>query len=277
MAGARKRGLLAFYEEDIMKLPFKQIFASAKEFVRANTPSIMIGAGIISMGAAVISAARATPLALDRLDEKADELDVMPCDLTKTERFQAVWRCYVPAIILALTGTASIVGGHVIQIRRTIAIASAAALTEQAFAEYKAIAAEQLGEAGVTAVREKLADKKIEKANHAESNSIEELPTSSAAVRCLEPYSGRFFWSDANAIERAVNAANRILLDEGSLSLNEFYDELGLDHIPPGEAIGWNYYRDQLIKIHFTARLAEGSRPVLVFDYDTRPSTNFMH
>ena len=55
-----------------MKIPFKQIFASAKKFVHANTPSIMIGAGIISMGAAVISAARATPLALDRLDEKAE-------------------------------------------------------------------------------------------------------------------------------------------------------------------------------------------------------------
>lgn len=260
-----------------MRIPFKQIFASAKEFVHANTPSIMIGAGIISMGAAVISAARATPLALDCLDEKAERLDILPCDLTRKERFQAVWRCYVPAIILALTGAASIVGGHAIQIRRTIAIASAAALTEQAFAEYKAIAAEQLGEAGVTAVREKLADKEIEKANHANPNSIDEHPISATAVRCLEPYSGRFFWSDANAIERAVNAANRILLDEGSLSLNEFYDELGLDHIPPGEAIGWNYYRDQLIRIHFTARLAEGTKPVLVFDYDTRPSTNFMH
>lgn len=258
-----------------MKLNFKQIIASAKKFVHANTPSIMIGAGVISMGAAVISAARATPLALDRLDEKADELDVMPCDLTRKERFQATWRCYIPATIFALTGAASIVGGHVIQIRRTIAIASAAALTEQAFAEYKAIAAEQLGEAGVTAVREKLADKEIEKnANHL--SDAETCPTT-GAVRCLEPYSGRFFWSDANAIERAVNAANRILLEEGSLSLNEFYDELGLDHIPPGEAIGWNYYRDQLIKIHFTARLAEGTKPVLVFDYDTRPSTNFMH
>ena len=260
-----------------MKIPFKQIFTSAKSFIRANTPSIMIGAGIISMGAAVISAARATPLALDRLDEKADELDVLPCDLTRKERFQATWRCYVPALTLALTGAASIVGGHVIQIRRTIAIASAAALTEQAFAEYKAIAAEQLGEVGVTAVREKLADKEIENASQAEPNSIGEQPTSSAAVRCLEPYSGRLFWSDANAIERAVNAANRILLDEGSLSLNEFYDELGIDRIPPGEALGWNYYRDQLIKIHFTARLAEGTKPVLVFDYDTRPNTNFMH
>ena len=110
-----------------MKIPFKQIFASAKKFVHANTPSIMIGAGIISMGAAVISAARATPLALDRLDEKADELDVLPCDLTRKERFQATWRCYVPALTFALTGAASIVGGHVIQIRRTIAIAAAAA------------------------------------------------------------------------------------------------------------------------------------------------------
>ena len=258
-----------------MKMNFKQIFASAKKFVHANTPSIMIGAGVISMGAAIISAARATPLALDRLDEKAEELEVMPCDLTRKERFQATWRCYVPAMIFALTGAGSIVGGHVIQIRRTIAIASAAALTEQAFAEYKAIAAEQLGEAGVTAVREKLADKEIEK-NTSHLSDAETCPTT-GAVRCLEPYSGRFFWSDANSIERAVNAANRILLEEGSLSLNEFYDELGLDHIPPGEAIGWNYYRDQLIKVHFTARLAEGTKPVLVFDYDTRPSTNFMH
>lgn len=258
-----------------MKLNFKQIFVSAKKFVHANTPSIMIGAGVISMGAAIISAARSTPLALDCLDEKADELDVMPCDLTRKERFQATWRCYLPATIFALTGIASIAGGHIIQIRRTIAIASAAALTEQAFAEYKAFAAEQLGEAGVTAVREKLADKEIEK--NANRLSDTETCPSTGAVRCLEPYSGRFFWSDANSIERAVNAANRILLEEGSLSLNEFYDELGLDHIPPGEAIGWNYYRDQLIKIHFTARLAEGTKPVLVFDYDTRPSTNFMH
>lgn len=264
-----------------MKLNFKQIFASAKKFVHANTPSIMIGAGVISMGAAIISAARATPLALDRLDEKADELDVMPGDLTRKERFQATWRCYIPTTIFALTGIASIVGGHIIQIRRTIAIASAAALTEQAFAEYKAFAAEQLGEAGVTAVREKLADNEIKKTINKNkhqhiSESDSEIPAT-GAVCCLEPYSGRFFWSDANSIERAVNAANRILLEDGTLSLNEFYDELGLDHIPPGETIGWNYYRDQLIQIHFTARLAEGTKPVLVFDYDTRPSVNYMH
>ena len=84
-----------------MKIPFKQIFASAKKFVHANTPSILIGAGIISMSAAVISAARATPLALDRLDEKAEQLDGLPGDLTRKERFQAVWRCYVPALTLA--------------------------------------------------------------------------------------------------------------------------------------------------------------------------------
>ncbi|MBQ5562679.1 MAG: hypothetical protein IIT39_04770 [Clostridia bacterium] len=56
---------------------------------------------------------------------------------------------------------------------------------------------------------------------------------------CYETLSGRYFYSDIEKIRAAVNRANKIILEESYISLNEFYDELDLGHTGIGDSIGW--------------------------------------
>ena len=51
---------------------------------------------------------------------------------------------------------------------------------------------------------------------------------------------GRYFESNIQEIERAVAEANRIILTEGDLSLNDFYACLDLEAIELGEELGWS-------------------------------------
>lgn len=265
-----------------MGIPIKSALTSVGRFAKNNVSSIMTGAGVIGMGISIITAVKSTPLALDKLDEKADELMCEPCDLTVADRATATWKVYLPSVALFVSSAGLIVGGHIVQLRKTAAIASAAAITERAFSEFKAVAMEELGETGATAVREKLADRRLK--NHRENMAetpakapdIAGIPDSNS-VRCLEPISGRLFWSTMANITAAINEANAQMLEDGNLSLNDLNDYLGLDHIPPGDEIGWSYYRDKLLRAHFTARLGQGGYPLLVMDYDVYPSAGFTH
>lgn len=260
-----------------MGIPISKLLTNVKRFTKSNLSSLMIGGGIVAMGSSVVLAVKATPLALDRLDDKAEQEMCEPCDLTAKERISACWKVYTPAATAFIMGAGMIVGGHVVQLRKTAAIASAAALTERAFQEYRRVAMEQLGDTGNQAVRERLAERKAANVKDLSMNDADIPLEGMADVRCLEPISGRVFSSTQSKIEKAINDANAQLLEDGNLSLNDLNDQLGLDHIPPGDEIGWNYYRDKLLDVHFTARLASGGFPLLVMDYSVYPTSGFMH
>ena len=67
---------------------------------------------------------------------------------------------------------------------------------------------------------------------------------------CFDSLSGRYFKSDIDKIKRAVNNLNRELTYDMYVSLNDFYDELDLDHTKIGDELGWNL-DDGLIDVYF--------------------------
>ena len=87
---------------------------------------------------------------------------------------------------------------------------------------------------------------------------------------CYDSISGRYFKSDIEKIKKAENELNKKMLNEMYLSLNEFYDELGLRPTSLGNELGWNI-DDGLIDIHFSSQLSEDDQPCLVLDYCVAP------
>ena len=61
------------------------------------------------------------------------------------------------------------------------------------------------------------------------------------------------------------------MLSENYVSLNDFYDELGIGPTKLGDDLGWDIYKDGLIDIAFSSRLAEDGTPCLVMDYSVAP------
>ena len=71
---------------------------------------------------------------------------------------------------------------------------------------------------------------------------------------CYDAISGRYFKSDRDTINRAVNELNRQMRDDMYVTLNEFYYALGLDGTKLGDDLGWSI-----------------GTPCLVIDYRVAP------
>lgn len=53
-------------------------------------------------------------------------------------------------------------------------------------------------------------------------------------------FTGRYFKADKIKIERAVNKMNETLRNENYISLNEFYELIGLPYVDVGTELGWS-------------------------------------
>ena len=64
------------------------------------------------------------------------------------------------------------------------------------------------------------------------------------------------------------------MLVENYISLNEFYDEIGLKYTKIGDDLGWNIDKG-LIDVDFSAQLNGNGDPCLVLDYQIIPNYNY--
>lgn len=96
---------------------------------------------------------------------------------------------------------------------------------------------------------------------------------------CKDEYSGRYFYSNAAKIQHAIDKISMSLIGETWVSLNDFYDLIGLDNIKMGDDFGWGPEDCNFssIPITFTACLDDRSRPVLVVEFDVRPLMRYRY
>ena len=245
-----------------MKKPnISKIISSVRTSASKHSPEILTGIGIAGLVVTTVMAVRATPKALILIEDRKKEL--REDTLTPVETVKAVWICYVPA---ALTGTVSIaclIGANSVNLRRNAALATAYTLSESALKEYQ--------EKVVETIQDAVAKDRIEK-NPVSTNEV--IITEKGDTLCLDYPSGRYFKSDREKINKAVNELNRRMRDEMYISLNEFYYEIGLSGIGIGEELGWNI--DQgYIEPSFSCQLAEDGTPCLVISYLVGPRYDF--
>ena len=78
--------------------------------------------------------------------------------------------------------------------------------------------------------------------------SIED--TGYGQVLCLEGYSGRLFWSSYTAVENAIRDFNKKFIRDRNVSLNDFYELLGIEKTHLGYQMGWvhdpDWYDDEI-------------------------------
>lgn len=236
-----------------------------------HTPEILVGFGIAGMLTTTVLAVSATPKALRLIEERKREEDVdslPPVDVVKT-----VWKCYIPAAITAATSTACIIGACTKYQKRNTAIAAAYKLSETALSEYRNKVIETIGEKKEKLIREDIDKDRIEK-NPVSRNEV--IITEKGETLCYDYYSGRYFKSDIELIRRAANNLNReMTLGIGMyVSLNEFYDEIGLDHVPLGDELGWVVDKG-LIDPDFSSHITDDGRPCLVLGFVTPPRRDY--
>ena len=239
------------------------IAKSVRTAMKKHSPEILTGIGIAGMITTTVMAVRATPKALLLIEEKKDELGTDA--LTPIETVKAGWPCYIPAAIVGSFSVACLVGASSTNMRRNAALATAYTLSESTLKEYQEKVVEAVGEKKEQSIRDSVAKDKIAK------NPVREvIITEKGNTICFDAISGRYFKSDIDKIKRAEAELCRRMRDEMYVTLNEFYDEIGLDHTKLGDELGWNIDKGY-IELSFTSCLDSNSTPCLVIDYQVAP------
>lgn len=200
----------------------------ASLYARRNAPTILTCVGGIGVVATSVMAVKATPKALQLLEEaKADKGD----DLTKLEIVAVAGPAYIPAIVTGAATIACIFGANVLNQCQQASLASAYALIDNSYKEYKKKVEELYGKEANTQVQQEIAKDKY-KENDIQQEYDELL--------FYDEFSGRYFNATMERVLVAEYQVNRKLHNTGCDTLNHFYELVGLNPIDGGDTLGWS-------------------------------------
>ena len=253
------------------KLQLSKVAKDLGTVLSKHRPEILIGVGVSGMIATIVLAVRATPKAIELIEQKADDENCFPCEIKNVEKIKLCWKLYLPAAITGVASIACVIGAQSVNARRNAALAAAYALSDSTLREYRDKVIETIGEEKEKVVREKVAEEHLKK--NPDTNA-EVIVTNRGETLCYDSLSGRYFYSDPETIRQAVNDLNETMLNDMYVSLNEFYDNLDLDHTKLGDELGWSIDDGQL-RISFSSQLSSRNKPCLVLDYHTAPKYDY--
>lgn len=251
------------------KQTFKDFIGNVKRGIIKHSPEMLVGIGIAGMITSTVLAVKATPKAMKIIEARKKEEKVE--ELSKTEVVKTVWKCYIPSAVTCVLSATCLICANSVHSKRNTAAIAAYKLSEKALAEYKDAVIETIGEKKEKAVKDKVAEKNLEKNPVSKS---EVIFTDKGNTLCYESIGGRYFRSDIDTIKRVENVLNRQMLSNDYVSLNDFYDEIGLKQTDLGRELGWSV-SDGLIEFYFSSQLADDGTPCLVIDYSNPPKHGF--
>ncbi len=199
--------------------------------LKRNSPTILTCISAVGFIGTVVMAVRATPKAVKLIE--ADSCKNHEGDsnaYTKKEAVCSAWKCYLPATAAGVATIACMFGANALNKRQQASIASAYALLDQAYKEYRGKATELLGEDGDKHIREEIAKDKC----------VKKQPPEDGYMMFCDEYRGECFERTMTQVIQAEYHFNRNFALRGEASLNEFYKFLDLEPIVGGDEIGWD-------------------------------------
>lgn len=197
-------------------------------FCKRNAPTILTclgGAGVVTTS---VLAVKATPKALSVLEETKNEKGE---ELTKLEVAITVAPVYIPAILTGVATLACIFGANVLGKRQQAALMSAYALLDNSYKEYKNKVTELYGDDAHGQIVEGIAKDAYEE---------NDISVEDDKQLFYDEFSGRYFESTMEAVQRAEYYVNRRLIMQEVAYLNDFYEHLDIPAMPGGELLGWS-------------------------------------
>lgn len=262
----------------------KRGFRFVKNIAGKKSPEIAASAAIVTGGFALYKCYKATLRLSEALEEaelkKNEELlkkkqngeaaDETTKELTFKEKLPIVAKCYwSTALLAALSGGLTIAsvkfGRH--QLKAAMLMATTA---QTALEEYEKAAEEVVGENKAAQIKGKVAQNAIKE--NPPRNPQEILDTGFGKTLCYDMLSGRYFRSDQEMIRRKINNLNADLLDCGFISLNEYYESIGLTPVLYGNNHGWHYntngYGNGTLRVTFEWGQSVIGREPITGDYE---------
>ena len=200
----------------------------SRAFLKQNSPTILTCIGGVGVIATSIMAVKATPKALQRIEQAKEEKGE---ELTKLETVKVAGPVYIPAALAGIGTLTCIFGANALSKRQQASLASAYALLNSSYNEYRKKVDELYGEDAGANVRAGIAKDKYDE---------NEVSVGEGKQLFFDQFSGRYFESTIEDVQRAEYRVNRDLVMRDYVSLNEFYEHLGVPTIEAGDTLGWS-------------------------------------
>ena len=201
---------------------------NVQRFIKKNASTILTCLGAAGVVTTAVMAVKATPKAMSLLDDAMEEKGDK---LTTFEKVIVAGPTYAPAVITGVATIACIFGSNVISKHQQATLMSAYALLDSSYRDYKNKVNELYGEEAGERVREEIAKDKY--------TGDEEVLDDNKEL-FFDFYSGRYFRSTKDAVMMSLYEANRRMIVDGYVGVNELYSLLGLEEMPEYERLGWS-------------------------------------
>ena len=251
-----------------MNTKISNFIKTTKGFIRKHSPEILTGIGVTGMITSTVLAVKATPKALELINDKKYDLGD---ELTVMETIKVAWKPYVPALVTGVVSASCIIGASTVNYKRNTALATAYAISESTLVRYRDKVIETIGEKKEKEVRDKVAQDEVSKNPVANTQVI---IASKGNTLFRDSLSGRYFKSDMNSIDKAINEINRQINLQHYASLNDYYYEIGLDPVKTGSYMGWNIDDGSIVKC-ISSCITEDDQPCIVVDFNVAPRYDF--
>ena len=196
-------------------------------FMKKYSPTILAVVGSAGVVATTVLAVKATPKALELLDDAKKDKGG---DLTVLETIKATWKTYIPAVVTGVTTIVCIMSSNHLSVKQQACLASAYAVLDSSYKEYQ------------NKVKELYKDEDVDR------NVKQEIIKAKYDDR-FDPSDGELLFFDyagvryfKSTIENVMNAENKFLESfeaRGYACLNEYYDLLGIPRVDYGYQLGW--------------------------------------
>jgi hypothetical protein len=236
-------------------MKISHILSNTNKQLKSNGPEILTAMGLSGMLTTAFLAARAGRQHEKRMAGEAP-------DVSMRDEAKMVWKFYIPVVVSGTATVACVVGGQRGVARRTTAAVAAYSITEKAFGEYREKVIEQIGANKEQKIRDEIAQDRVTN----NPPNAEVIILGGGHVLCCELYTGRYVRSDMETLKKIENQINHLINHQIYVTLNDFYDLVGLRPTDSSDSLGWD--SDKLLDLQFSTVLSPDQEPCLAFAYN---------
>ena len=252
--------------------------------IKRRVPIVMTFVSAAGVVATAVMAAKATPKAMEliRADSRKNH-DGDPYAYTKKEAIKSCWKCYIPTAAIGVSTIICIFGSTALTRRQQVSLASAYALLEKSYKEYRGKVKELYGEEAHQTIMKELAVEKakdisIYAPNLVGCSNLEFQDADEETRLFYDSFSKRYFESTISRVLQAEYHLNRNFTLGATPSLNDFYDLLGLERTEHGDSIGWTNSDGSYYWIDFNhyKTTVDGTMECWIIESEFLPDSQFL-
>ena len=240
--------------------------------LKRASPTILTFLGAAGFVGTVILAVNATPKAMNHCYEVWDRSGDK--DPTMLDYVKVGWKDYIPAASVGAATLVCMFASNGLNRKQQASITSAYVFLDQAYRQYRTKVQELYGDRADAEVRNEIA--KDAYADDIPPKNPDEIPL------FFDFFSGRYFNRTIQEVMDAEYGINRKFAHEDYVTVNDFYDLLGLDPIEFGDSIGWsigageNFYNYKWIDFEHELQVMDDGMECYILHMPYPPSADFM-